>query len=252
MSRRRRVAVKENHDRWLVSYADFVTLLFAFFVVLFASGQTDRGRARQMSESLKEAIAGEGTGVKAALTAMLGRRPPANAATLAQPPAKAASNDLHTLLDRLAADLQHEIATGQMQVSLEPRGLLISLRQATFFPSGEDSVAPDTYASLGKLAAAIKPLPNAIRLEGHTDAMPISNSRFRSNWELSAARSIAVLNVLAGEFQVPLSRMAVVGYAETVPVAGNDTQEGRSRNRRVDVVLLNEKAKQAEPSGRGN
>lgn len=239
----------ENHERWLVSYADFITLLFAFFVVLFASGQTDQGRAKEMSESMKEAMRDENKYMKAVLESMVrGERPGAKQKYALPSPAtvKPKSGDLSDIMKQLLGDLQGEIASGQMQVSLEPRGLVISLKQATFFPSGEDAIAKETYASLGKLSSIIKPLPNAIRLEGHTDAIPIRTARFQSNWELSASRSIAVLSVLANEFQVPTSRMAVVGYAETVPVSSNDTAEGRSRNRRVDVVLLNEKARQVD------
>ena len=255
MSRRRKAHAHENHERWLVSYADFITLLFAFFVVLFASGQTDKNRARQVSEGVKEAIEGDTLRMKAAITKIMGAnvgttgtnhgsvQTPKEALKIAQQP-----SELDDLVKRLQLDLQPEIEAGQMQVRREKRGVLISLRQATFFPSGEDSIEPATYASLGKLAAAIRRLPNSIRLEGHTDAQPIRTPRFRSNWELSTARSIAVLNVLAKEFDVPTNRMAVVGYAETAPIADNDSPEGRGRNRRVDVVLLNEQAQQAEPA----
>lgn len=247
--RRRRHAEPENHERWLVSYADFITLLFAFFVVLFASGQTDQGRAKEMSESMKEAMRDENKYMKAVVDAVVkgsksGEKQ--KKAVPALPVAAPKAGELSDIMKQLLGDLQGEIASGQMQVSLEPRGLVISLKQATFFPSGEDAIARETYASLGKLSSVIKPLPNAIRLEGHTDAIPIRTTRFQSNWELSASRSIAVLTVLANEFQVPTSRMAVVGYAETVPISSNDTAEGRSRNRRVDVVLLNEKARQVD------
>lgn len=256
MSRRRKQPEHENHERWLVSYADFITLLFAFFVVLFASGQTDKTRAHQMSESVKDAIEGDSLRMKAAISKILG----ANLGSAGEKPAAAKATgevvsagghrtDLDLLLTRLKTDLKSEIEAGQMQVRREPRGLLITLRQATFFPSGEDTIAPETYASLGKLSAAIRPLPNPIRLEGHTDALPIRTPRFQSNWELSAARSIAVLNILSQRFEVPTSRMAVIGYAETAPVADNDTAEGRGRNRRVDIVLLNDQAQEVEPRG---
>ena len=95
--------------------------------------------------------------------------------------------------------------------------------------------------------AAVKRIPNPVRLEGHTDAVPIHNSRFRSNWDLSAARSIALLTILTEDFGMPSSRISIAGYADTAPVADNDTEEGRSRNRRVDIIILNENGLKGEP-----
>ena len=134
-----------------------------------------------------------------------------------------------------------------MRVSLEARGLVISLQQATFFPSGADAIAPVTYPSLEKVAIAIRQLPNPVRLEGHTDSNPIHTVRFRSNWELSASRAIAVLELLNGRFQVPRERVAIAGYAETAPVASNDDEQGRARNRRVDIVILSGRQTLNEP-----
>jgi chemotaxis protein MotB len=123
---------------------------------------------------------------------------------------------------------------------MEARGLVVSLKQATFFPSGEDAIAPVTYPTLGKVATLIKSLPNQVRLEGHTDSVPIHTARFRSNWELSASRAIACLELLADEFEISRERFSIAGYAETAPIAGNDTEEGRSHNRRVDVVIMHQ------------
>jgi chemotaxis protein MotB len=124
---------------------------------------------------------------------------------------------------------------------------VVSLREASFFASGNDIVYPGAYSSIEKIAQAIRQLPNPVRLEGHTDSVPIHNSRFRSNWELSAARGIATLELLTSRFGVPPGRMAVAGYAETVPLESNDTEEGRARNRRVDVVILSESGAEPEP-----
>jgi len=150
-------------------------------------------------------------------------------------------------LNYLSARLEQEIKAGQMQISMEPRGLVITLREAAFFPSGEDTVNPGGYNSLAKVAEAVCKLPNPVRLEGHTDSIPIRTARFRSNWELSAARSIAMLELFTTRFNVPRERLAVAGYAETAPVDTNETGEGRSRNRRVDIVILNELGLRAEP-----
>ena len=123
---------------------------------------------------------------------------------------------------------------------MTPRGIVVSLKQAAFFPSGTDAVEPAHHAhdreSRGGAQGRVE---NPVRIEGHTDSVPIHTPRFRSNWDLSAARSIAIMEVLASRFEIPTQRLAIAGYADTAPVAGNDTPEGRARNRRVDLVILN-------------
>ncbi|HWQ55888.1 MAG TPA: flagellar motor protein MotB [Bryobacteraceae bacterium] len=257
MSRRKKHAAHENHERWLVSYADFITLLFAFFVVMFASSQADKGKAKQVSESVRQAIE-EGqvaTVLAGMLAGVTGQKPAAGAVAVkalvegkAAAPAKAV--DLGPSEKALSAELSVEVRGGKIQITMEPRGLVVSLREAAFFASGDDAVNPGTYGSIDKIASAILKIPNPVRLEGHTDAVPIHNSRFRSNWELSAARGIAVLELFAERFTVPRNRMAIVGYAETMPTDTNDTDDGRAHNRRVDVVILNQRGMAPEPKGR--
>jgi chemotaxis protein MotB len=146
----------------------------------------------------------------------------------------------------LTKELAPEIKSGRLQVSMVPRGLAISFTQAALFPSGEDEIAKDTYPSIKMVAEALQKIPNPARMEGHTDAIPIHNSRFRSNWELSAARSIALLEVLTN-FGVDRDRLSIAGYADTNPLVENDTEQGRAKNRRVDIIILNETGVQGEP-----
>jgi chemotaxis protein MotB len=252
MARKHGPPEPENHERWLVSYADFITLLFAFFVVMFASSQTDKGRAKQVSEAVEKALNnGHSISVPAAVAKVLGGtvddRGQGNAMMKgpggAQHALKDAPEDnvveLMPSLERLNQDLETEIKAGKLEVRLEPRGLVISLRQSAFFPSGTDALDDSNMPTMRKLAELIATLPNSIQLEGHTDAVPIHNSHFKSNWELSCARAIAVLETLCGTFQLPRARFSVVGRADTVPIGSNETLEGRARNRRVDVVILN-------------
>jgi chemotaxis protein MotB len=237
----------ENHERWLVSYADFITLLFAFFVVMFASSQTDKAKAQQVSESVKEAL--DKGGVAAAVHEILGGtvddKGKGNAMMKgpggSQPKKKQDEGgpaELTPSLHYLTQALQAEIAQGQIEVHLEPRGLVVSLRQAAFFPSGGDTLDPNTFHSLDKIGAILRSLPNSIRLEGHTDSVPIHTARFRNNWELSAARGIAMLELFSSRCDVSPQKLAVAGYADTAPVDTNDTEEGRTHNRRVDIVIL--------------
>jgi len=141
-----------------------------------------------------------------------------------------------------AKELEQEIKDGKLQISMGVRGITISFTQAALFPSGEDIIAPDTLPSIQKIARAMTQVPNPVRMEGHTDAIPIHNSRFRSNWELSAARSIALLELLV-HFGEPRERMSIAGYAETAPVDNNQTETGRAKNRRANAYT-------ASPSNR--
>jgi chemotaxis protein MotB len=132
----------------------------------------------------------------------------------------------------LTEELHKEIEAGRIQI---------------LFPSSENVVSPEAYPSLQKVAAAIGKILNPVRLEGHTDSRPISTSRFHSNWELSAARNIALLELFSTHYGVPRQRMSIAGYADTAPAASKDTEEGRARNRRCDVVILNERGIVGEP-----
>ncbi len=256
MDRRRHSDSHENHERWLVSYADFITLLFAFFVVMFASSQTDKSRAKQISEAVEKALAdGKSLGVPPAVAKILGGtvddKGQGNAQMKgpggAQKAAKEAPPDdvveLAPSLKSLTAELQAEIKDGKVEINLEPRGLVVSLKQTAFFPSGTDVIDPATYNIIGKLADALNAVKNPLRIEGHTDSRPIHTARFRSNWELSAARSISMMEILTTRFAVDRTRCAVVGFAENEPEDTNDTPEGRAKNRRVDIVIMNHYAK---------
>jgi len=243
----------ENHERWLISYADFITLLFAFFVVMFASSQTDKVKAQQMSDSITGALKKDK--ISAALAEILGGAPGTKQKGNAQMKGPGGSvkaeapkqGGLLPSLKILQTQLKKEIDSGMLQVSMEARGLVVSLRQAAFFPPGQDSIDASTYPTIQKLAEVILAVPNKVRLEGHTDAVPIHNARYRSNWELSSARGVTMLELLPAEYQIPEQRLSVGGYAETIPIASNATPEGRAQNRRVDIVILNEDGAKGEP-----
>src|SRR5689334_3029529 len=186
MSRRRKKhAEAENHERWLISYADFITLLFAFFVVMFASSQTDKTKAQAMAQAVKDAF--EKGRFSTNVTTILGgtiddlgkgnaqMRGPGGATPVISKENEQRVAELLPSLKRLNEDLQEEIRKGQIQVSLEARGLVVSLKQAAFFPSGEDSIAPAMYPALERVATVIQKLPNPVRMEGHTDSVPIHN-----------------------------------------------------------------------------
>ena len=256
-----------NHERWLVSYADFITLLFAFFVVMFATSHADKQKQQAVAASVKEAF--EHTNTASHVAGFMGQssdnqkihlpeaKPFAGGADPAENPstapthdesaAQAALQELVPSLKFLSSEFQQEIEDGKLEVQLEPRGLVVSMREATFFPAASDKVNAEAWPILEKVAESVNQLPNPIRFEGHTDSKPIRSKRFRSNWELSTARGIAMMEILTRTFAVDRSRCAVSGFADTIPVADNDTDEGRARNRRVDVIILNQFGVKSEP-----
>jgi chemotaxis protein MotB len=259
VARKKAHAGHENHERWLVSYADLLTLLFAFFVVMYASSQTDKAKAKQVSESVSDALSTGG--IASAVREVLGgtvdekgkgnamMKGPGGSQRAASEPKAAEVVELLPSMNYLSQELENEIKTGKIQVRLQPRGLVVSLREAAFFPSGGDSVDPATYASLEKVAKVLRSLPNSVRLEGHTDSVPIHTPRFRNNWELSSARAIAMLGLFTDRFEIPHDRLAVAGYADTVPAETNATADGRAKNRRVDLTILSQTALSMEAKG---
>lgn len=262
MKKRKTIHGRPSHERWMVSYADFVTLLFAFFVVMFATANQNKEKVRQMGESVREgfeqgSFSHIGTGFRELIKRELktdrnveSMNPNGGATEGGLDLASQAPKELQASLTLLQRELRDEIRRGDIALRLTSRGLEISFRQAALFDSGDNTVKSSAFAAIGKVGAAIRQVPNQVRLEGNTDNVPIHNQRFDSNWDLSASRSIAMLNLLVNRFAVPSQRLGVVGYADVAPVASNDTEEGRSHNRRVDVVILTEMAASAEPQGK--
>ena len=235
-----------NHERWLVSYADFITLMFAFFVVMFASSQVDKKRMAIMAASFDSFI-NTGTQItrgpkEAHPTTTIAKnndpRSMAKALTMAE---------MKPTLDRLQSQLFQEIELGKIEINLRPRGLVLSLKEAAFFAPGQDAVSPEALPILAKVTEALREVSGQIRLEGHTDDTPIHSPKFPSNWQLSTARSIAVLKLLAAEFHFPADRMAAAGYGEYQPLEPNNSEKGKSKNRRVDLVILSEEAAAMAP-----
>jgi chemotaxis protein MotB len=219
---------------------------------MFASSQTDKARAKMVSDSVSEAL--KTGGIPSAVHEILGgtvdergkgnammKGPGGSQKSSDGPTSAGPVAELVPSMQFLNKALQEEIKNGKIEMHFEQRGLVVSLRQNAFFPSGEDTLDPRTSSIIDKIAETIKDLPNSVRLEGHTDSIPIHTARFRSNWELSAARAIAVMALLTERYSIPRQRMAIAGYADTVPREANDTEEGRAHNRRVDLVILNHK-----------
>jgi len=237
-----------THDRWLVSYADFITLLFAFFVVLYAFSKADQKKQREVSASIDTAFRALGIFPDA------GRRPssgPAgsNGADKAVIPMNIVMGeevlgparvkaDLDRIHRELAQTLSNQVATHTVSIHMGRDGLVISLREAGFFTSGSATPQPATLPTLRQIAASVGRTPYDLRVEGHTDNVPIHTTEFDSNWELSTARATRIARLFLDIKAMPANRISAAGFAEFHPVANNDTAEGRAENRRVDLVVL--------------
>jgi chemotaxis protein MotB len=253
MSRRKRHRPHANHERWLVSYADFITLLFAFFVVLYASSQVDKRKVSRLAVAIQ--VAFEEMGAFPAATTVipldsdkampfstvqaieeLGKK--TETGRTAMPPVTAEQTDLTTLQSELEEALRNEIASNQVALHRETEGLVISLKEFGFFTSGSTTIKPESVAALDRIASILAVRICRLRIEGHTDNVPIHNPQIPSNWELSTARATEVVRFLIVNHRFAPERLSAAGYAQYHPIASNSTAEGRAQNRRVDIVIL--------------
>ncbi len=263
MIRRRRPRPHANHDRWLVSYADFITLLFAFFVVLYASAQVDQRKIGKLAFAIQSAF--QELGVFPPLAPMTFNEafPPSTVRAIAEAARKPDAAQGASLKDSLSAEdeaniaalqgelqqaLQHEIDQHSVTLHRETQGLVISLREFGFFDSGSAALRPSAFPAVDRIASILAVRTCSLRIEGHTDNVPIHNSQIASNWELSTARSTEMVRLLIVRYRFAPDRLSAAGYAEYHPIASNDTVQGRAQNRRVDVVILNDHiVRRAEP-----
>jgi len=242
---------KASHERWLVSYADFVTLLFAFFVVMYATSRSDQKKVVKLAEAVQVAFSQLGlftpTSPQLRLEAPSTPVPAAPDAAILQD-----RHMLQVLRDRLGRQLAGEISRQEVSLNLSHQGLVIHLQELGFFDSGSDQLRPESAPILQTIAASIAPLPNALRIEGHTDNVPIHNDHFASNWQLSTSRASEIVRRLITDDHIAPERLAAAGYAEFHPIASNATEAGRRLNRRVDVVVVSlEAARAMEGAGAG-
>jgi chemotaxis protein MotB len=233
--RRKKHGDHANHERWLVSYADFITLLFAFFVVLYASSKADQRKQAQFAQAVDAAFNAlglfpeNGHGKGAAMAQVIDDP---------QMPQEQTQQDLKHIRDQLQKKLGKELAANTIAMQLGHDGLVISLREAGFFDSGAATPHPSSIAAIGKIAKELAGTPYNLRIEGHTDNVPIHNGQFDTNWELSTARATRIARIFIENFGIAPARLSASGYAEYHPIASNDTAEGRAQNRRVDIIVL--------------
>ena len=251
MARKKKHEEHENLERWLVSYADFITLLFAFFVVMYAISQVDNKKLGNLMDSM--AIAFKRTDpIPEVGKPKIVQGPPQPSVRpifISQKQAKdvAEQRSFERVQEKVKAVLKRAGLDAAVRMKTDGRGLVLSLESSVFFDSGSADLRPEAVQIVDGIAGALVEVPNPLRVDGHTDNVPIQSARFPSNWELSTARATTILYRFLSPAGIPPERLSAGGYAEYRPVAGNETPEGRGRNRRVDVVLISGDMARQEP-----
>lgn len=254
MARKQHVEEHENHERWLVSYADFITLLFAFFVVMYAISQVNEGKYRVLSDSLVTAFNKPEIPPSSILHS---NNPPSGSA----PPkvidlairqqkqvrefqqAQRQREEQTMKMKQMAVDLRTSldslIKEGQVRVTESKRGIAVEVNASLLFPVGSATLDAKSSGALVGIASKLATTDNLIQIEGHTDNMPISSPQFPSNWELSASRAGTVVRLFEAS-GVAAKRLVAIGYGDNRPLPGNDNDsaENRARNRRVSIQIL--------------
>jgi chemotaxis protein MotB len=249
MKDKRRYHNRVSHERWLVSYADFITLMFAFFVVMFASAHIDKEKTAQLTEAIQSAFQDMSLSAPAKVPApapKLSREQSARADALARNSSSRTGRtevnhrpeDFAALQKALEKLLSPEIKRREVALRLDADGLIISLREIGFFDSGSAQIKPQAVGTVHRVASFLEARNCSLRIEGHTDNVPIHTSSFASNWELSTARATTLVKLLIeGEGFAP-ERLSAAGYGEFHPVAENSSAAGQQMNRRVDIVIV--------------
>ena len=258
MSRRRKSVEHVSHERWLISYADFITLLFAFFVVLYASSQVDKRKIGKLALSIQ--VAFQELGVFETSNTLIplndseavpfskiqvveNTERTSDMTRFVQPMKGELSPSVSIPMKNVQAELEKalapEIRNKVVELKARREGLIVSLREIGFYEIGSAALRPTSKDAIDRLAAVLASRTEALRIEGHTDNVPIHNGRFASNWELSTARASELIKTFIERYGFEPQRLSAAGFAEYHPVSSNENAEGRARNRRVDIVILN-------------
>ncbi|MDR1310301.1 MAG: flagellar motor protein MotD [Burkholderiaceae bacterium] len=242
MARKRREEEHENHERWLVSYADFITLLFAFFVVMYAVSSVNEGKYRVLSNAINAAFRSNAKSFSVQnhptpLAVPLVVRPRARNKTASQHEMRREREKMKEIGREMREILAPLIRQGKVRVIQTSRGVNVEISASVLFASGDARLSKQSETVLAAVAQTLRNEPNDIQIEGFTDSNPISSAQYPSNWELSSARASSVVRLMEAH-GIRAGRMVVIGRGENDPIADNDTADGRAQNRRVGLTVL--------------
>lgn len=235
--KKKKKAKAENSERWLVSYSDFMTLLMVFFVVLYSMSNVNQKKYQQLSNSMGSVFSGGTTALG------LGGDSGTSSDNIGEPkPLVQTEDEKLQGVEEQVNDVLTELGLeDSVSTSIEERGLVISFNDSIFFDSAKAEIKDEMKAKLISVSKVLNKIDNYIRVEGHTDNIPIKDNYFNSNWQLSSVRASNVVELLINYDEISPSRLSAVGYGEYRPVSDNNTIEGRAKNRRVDILILNNK-----------
>lgn len=221
-----------SSERWLLTYSDLITLLMIFFVIMYASSRVDANKYKSISNSFRITFGGEASIVDGGEGTSVG------------------VNNEESKLQNIKKDLDKYLneskLTENVTTKIEERGLVVSINDTVFFESGEADIKEDVLKKIIQIGNILKQQENYIRIEGNTDNKPIHNYKFQSNWQLSSVRAANVVQLLVEKCGFPPQKLSSVGYGEYRPIANNENEEGRIKNRRVDIVIMNSKFNKVE------
>jgi len=236
---------EDNPDRWLVSYADFITLLFAFFVVMYAISSVNLSKYNALTNAMGSAFTGNNPQSIQVKKIEVKPQPektiikPLPLSYLYQEKLRREREYMARVGLELSNKLSNLIQDGKVQVMQNNRGVRIDISDSVLFASGSADIAEDAVAMLNEIAMILNSNPRFIQVEGHTDNTPIHNQLFYSNWELSAVRATTVVRLL-NQAGIAANRLSAIGYGDTQPLSSSDTEFGRAKNRRVSIMILYE------------
>lgn len=246
MAKKKHEEEHENHERWLVSYADFITLLFAFFTILYATSQKDISKAQEFQRSVQKAFRSF-----VDFGGLQGKFIDTNEATQFLPPPidVVPQEGLGPLemQDHVERELDKEFEEADtksfLDLQTDAMGVRVSLAASSFFDQGSALIREEALPALDKIARVIKKTNRNLIVEGHTDDAAISTARFPSNWELSASRASTIVRYMILQHGVTPRRFAAIGYADQRPVVPNDSVANRAKNRRIDILIVTDPKK---------
>ncbi len=237
---KKREEKEANNERWLLTYSDLITLLMIFFVVLYAGSNINASKYKALSDSFKVALGGGKSIIGNDNSPDISENtPPINTKVSEEKSFENLKKSVDNYIEN--SNLKFNVST-----AIEERGLVISLKDSLIFDSGKANIKPESKVKLVELGRILSGMDNYMRVEGHTDNIPINNNEFKSNWQLSVIRATNVTEMLIDKCNISPKRLSAVGYGEYRPIGDNKTEQGRSKNRRVDLIILSSKFDKVE------
>ena len=236
MSKKKQHHEEHVDEAWLLPYSDMLTLLLALFIVMFAMGQTDKAKLKAMSESFSVIFSGKQSIMNSEGNSVVSLEN--SSEETGKSDAVAEQDKMTEIKKMLEQEISKEGYTDKIKVALNGDGLEIAIQDVVLFNSGEADVLKGGNPLLSKISSMLHGLDNQIKIVGHTDNVPISNGKFRSNWELSSMRAINVMNFMVGASGLSQEKVSIQAFGQYKPIASNDTEQGRAQNRRVEIFVV--------------